>query len=174
LLMLFFWIGFIPLKSFSLRTFLASIFGILVPWFFYLLYSFYYLPNFSFADAILSNFKFKFVLLQLPINQIVYLSGLALVLLVSLAGLYSNLQSDSIQTRSNIRFISIFSSGVLLLFLLFNQYYVVLAPIFIFSLTFLLSHPFSLRKSNFFSIIFIIFVLVNILYFLSIILLLPI
>lgn len=167
LLVFVFWIGFFQLKSFSLRTLLASTIGLLLPWIFYFFFSFYYCSNYLWLTELFRGFEVEFLVPQLPLNQIIYLSFMTLVLFVSLAGLYSNLQSDSIQTRVNIMFLSVFSVAVFSLFFIFSKYYIILVPTVIFSAVFVLAHPFSLRKTNFQSILFILFILANLAFVVS-------
>lgn len=172
-LILIFWIGFFQLKSFSLRTFLASIIGLLLPWIFYFIFSLYFSSDYIWLTELFAGFEFSFRLFQQPLNEIIYLATMLAILLISLAGLYSNLQSDSIQTRANIMFLSMLSFGIFVLFMLFNQYSILLAPLFAFVMALLLSHPFSLRHNNFYGVLFIIFIFVNVVFALSNILFIP-
>jgi hypothetical protein len=168
-----FWIGFIKFNSLSLRTFLASILGMLVPWLFFFFISFYFCTDYVWLTDVFGGFEFNVLFYQQALNEIIYQSALLVVLLMCLTGLYSNLQSDSIRTRANIMFLSVFFFGVLTIFLVFGQYYTLLSPLMAFGLVFLLSHPFSLRRGNFYSILFIVFIVVNIAFVISNILFLP-
>ncbi len=158
------WINFLQMRAFTLRTFLASILGILSPWILYAGGYFVFQDNFDFNKLIFSRFfdggKYDFSSFQSI--DLIYFVSLAAVLLISIVYIYMNYQQDSISTRSKLNMIiiqmlfllgiSIFHASVFYCFLPFAVFFYVL----------LLSHPFSTRENNFFSILFLVFCLLNV------------
>ena len=159
-----FWIGFVMFQSFSLRTFLASVFGAITPWILYFSVRLYFQPDGIWFDYILSHLDTGFVLKVPSIHLIIYIASLFIILLIGLTGLYNNLQSDSIQTRQSIKiFVVLFFTSLIIAFI-FSAYSTVLLPLIALSYSMIISHPLSLQKNNFYSILFIVFCTINIFY----------
>jgi len=159
-----FWIGFIMFQSMSLRTFLASLFGAITPWILYISVRFYLQPDVDILTELLSNFKTTFRFTTPSINLIIYASSLVILIFVGLVGFFNNLHSDSIQTRQSLKlFVILFFISIIITIVLSTNL-TVLLPLIAMCYAMIISHPLSLKKNNFNSIIFIIFVVINIFY----------
>lgn len=159
-----FWIGFIMFQSMSLRTFLASLFGAITPWILYISVRFYLQPDVNLLTELLSNFKTTFTFTAPSINLIIYASSLLILILIGLVGFLNNLHSDSIQTRQSLKlFVVLFFTSIIITILLSTNI-TALLPLIAMSYAMIISHPLSLQKNNFNSIIFIIFLVINIFY----------
>lgn len=161
------WLGFVQFKSFSLRTFLASVFGMLLPWIFYFAISYYFHPDWLWINKLLHGFNIEFTISQRPLNEIIYLAAMILLVFVALGGLYPNMHNDSIQTRAKLVFLSYILFGVFALSMIFSHSYFTFTPFLAMAISLLMSHPLTLRQGNFYSIIFIIFVVVNLAFVVS-------
>lgn len=162
-----FWIGFMMFQSFSLRTWLASLFGFLNPLIFYFAASFYLNPEALTVENLLSGLIPSFVITQLSIYEIIYLLSMIVVILISAGGLFPNLRNDSIQTRSRLSFLSFFSVCMFLVSIFSAADYKAIMPIVAFGYSLIFSHPLSLRHGNFFSILLLVFLLLNVAYIVS-------
>ncbi len=159
-----FWIGFIMFQSLSLRTFLASLFGAITPWILYISVRLYLQPDVNLLTELLSNFKTTFTFTAPSINLIIYASSLLILILIGLVGFLNNLHSDSIQTRQSLKlFVVLFFTSIIITILLSTNI-TALLPLIAMSYAMIISHPLSLQKNNFNSIIFIIFLVINIFY----------
>lgn len=156
------WIGFMIFQSFSLRTFLASVFGFLTPWIlflasYYLFYgdaNFSQLLNFDFSVA----FNFDYVLLY----RVIFTAILIVIMIICIIGIFSTTNNDAIRTRNNINFLILMLISTFILALIFRSQFVSFLPFLALLFAMLSSHPFTLKQNNFFSILFIVFYLVNI------------
>ncbi len=154
------WIGFIMLQSFSLRTFLASLFGFIAPWILYFATKMYIHPEHLLALNDLNfHITIKPVIPSLPF--LVYIIALCIILVICLFGMYSKFQSDAIHTRSKLNFLFLFLLAFLLIAITFNIPFIAYLPFIALLFSVLASYTFSLNQNNFYSIIFIIFFVLN-------------
>jgi len=163
-----FWIGFVMFQSMSLRTFLASIFGAITPWILYFSVRFYLQPDAIWFDEILTHLDTTFVFKSPSILFIIYFASLLIIFLIGLTGFFNNLHSDSIQTRQSMKIFVVLFFAALIIAFVFSAYSTVLLPLIALSYAIIISHPLSLQKNNFNSILFIIFCLINIFYVLMV------
>jgi hypothetical protein len=156
------WLGLIMFQSFSLRTFLASIFGTLSPWILYLAFLFLTHLEFNPENSFYLNFYniFEFSTLSLP--SIIYIASLVIILLIGLQEMYSNFHSEAIQSRTNLNFILLLLVSLTILSIVFHKQYSLFLPFVALLFSFLVSHSFSLKQNNFYGIVFIIFCVLNI------------
>jgi hypothetical protein len=161
------WIGFEIFQSFSLRTFLASILGTLAPWLLYLstIYLLHNEINFSTVFNFDFNFSFNFSNFTLP--EIIYSVVLFIIMLISLSGMFSISKGDAIYTRNILNFILLLLISLFVLILIFRSQSALFLPVIALIYAILFSHPLTLKKSNFYVIIFLIFCLLNIAFVIS-------
>jgi len=157
-----FWIGFIMLQSFSLRTLIASLLGTVTPWILtfsgqYLIYS-----KIDFASVFSIQMNLDFNLYTFTLVNSIYIASMAIILIICLAGMFSNYSRDAIHTRNKLNFIFLLLIAILILSIIFENQFSSFLPIIALLFSFLISHPFTLKQNNFFSIVFIIFCVLNI------------
>jgi len=158
------WIGFAQFKSLSLRTFLASIIGGLVPWIFYFSIKFYFETDYQWFESLISNFHIGFNLLDLPLIELIYLASMSVYIIAGLVGLFSNLHGDSLQSRAYLNFLVMLLMFSFLFSVLFVNEYLAFIPFVVMLFSFLLAHPFTLKPNGFYAIIFHLLVITNITY----------
>lgn len=164
LLIAAFWIGLILFQSMSLRTFLASVFGVVVPWILYVSIRMYLHPDTLIINDILNHFNVSFTFIMPSGLNIAYILLMVIILIIAIVSLFNNLQNDSIKTRQRLKFFVYTMLISIIIAFIFTTYTKALLPIIALNFAILISHPFSLQKSNFNSIIFYLFFVVNILY----------
>ena len=158
----FFWIAIILFQSFSLRTFLASTFGTLCPWILYLATHLYLHPNNSLEGIIQTNYSIGMDITTIPLPTIMYISALSLVFFISIAGMYANSHGDAIQTRIRLNALVILLFALIVLTFIFSQQTALFLPLVASIYALLVSHTFSLKENSFFSLLFIVFCILNI------------
>lgn len=158
----FFWIAIVLFQSFSLRTFLASTFGILCPWILYIASYLYFHPNNSLEGVIQTDYSIGMDFISIPLPTIIYIAALAAVFLITIAGMYANSHGDAIQTRIRINALVILLFALIVLTFIFAQQAALFLPLVAFIYALLVSHTFSLKENTFFSTLFIIFCILNI------------
>lgn len=160
------WTGWIILKSMSVKSWLASLTGIAIPWILHNSWFWHKGVELSFSPEFRTlNFSAT-VTENLSTALLIYIGVLVVTGVISLIGLLSKLLDDSIQTRKNIY--------ILLLILLFTFTFSFLnptlsqlfLPLTAFLVAVLMAHPFTLRKSLMYPLLFIVFAVVNVLYLL--------
>lgn len=161
------WIGFIMLQSFSLRTFLASVFGAIIPWILYLSVVYYLHPTIQILDFAKQNVISGFDITTYAMPNLIYASLLALIMIICLAGIFSSYSRDAIHTRSNLSFLVLILFAVTLLSIVFEQQSTSFLPFIALAFSFLAAHPFTLKQNNFFGILFLVFVALNIIFIIS-------
>jgi len=161
------WIGFMMFQSFSLRTFLASIFGVLSPWILYVSALYMLQPDYDFSKLIhiFSNLDFSSSNFSLP--EIIYGSSISVIMLIGLAVLFSITNSDAINTRNKLNFLILMLFSLVILSFLFRDQIFSFLPIIALVYSMLLSHPLTLKQNNFNGILFMIFCLINIAFVIS-------
>ena len=158
------WIGFMILKCISTRVFLASLMGLLIPWLFYFSYQWFMGNETHHFDTLIFEFEPSFLLTGRTIHEKIYIAFMVVSLIISMAGVYTNMLNDSIQTRKNINLILLYLIFLVLLVFSFAKHALAFLPFIAFCFAMLFAHPFSLNKSKFYLFFFYIFCLVNIAY----------
>jgi hypothetical protein len=167
------WVGLLLFHSMSFRIFLATIFGLLTPWILYLSIRLYFQPDLDWILNIRDSFQLGLPVLGRPLNEIIYMAVLFVLSVIGLVGLSSNLNQDSMQTRSLINFNTWLLALSFVFSMLFVRQFFVFLPFIGVGLSILLAHPLTLKKANFYTIIFVIFIFVNILFVISNLILIP-
>ncbi|MDD3322996.1 MAG: DUF6427 family protein [Paludibacter sp.] len=162
-----FWIGFVIFQSLSLRTFLATLFGILAPWIIYLSGLYYFNQQIEFQQLLSANFNLNLGDLNLSISRIIYFSSILLILIITLIGMFSITNSDAIRTRNNLNFFILLLISIGILSIVFQNQLPSFLPIIALLYSFLASYAFTLKTNNFYGILFIVFVVINLLYVIS-------
>lgn len=163
-LLLVFWLGLILFQSFSLRTWLASLMGLVNPFIFYFTYIYFYQPEQLVADNFFQAWNFSFYWSQASNYEIIYIALNFVILLIAVASIFQNLHNDSIITRLRINFLLILTVVLLLLAVFYSDFATAFLPMIAFFSSILFSHPLSLRTAKFFSILFIVFVVIQLSY----------
>jgi hypothetical protein len=161
------WLGFVIFQSFSLRTFLASLFGLLAPWVVYLAFQYFIWGDLNFWNVFNIDFNFSTQFSSLSIPEIVYLVSVTLILMIALVGMFSVANSDAIHTRNKLNFLVLTLVSLSLFMLLFRSEYYLFLPYLALVYSILISHPFTLKQSNFYGILFVIFLVINIAFVIS-------
>lgn len=160
-------IGFILFQSFSLRTFLAAIFGTVTPWILYLSGRFLFDPYFDFSKAFVLAFDLNINTTSFAIPDLIYAAILIVMMIIGLVGLRSVSHSDAIHTRNKLNFLLLLIISLSVLALLFRSQYVSFLPILALIYSLLLSHPLTLKQNNFYCIFFLVFCFINIAFIVS-------
>ena len=161
------WFGLMIFQSFSLRTFLASLLGALVPWFLIICVQYLLHTPIDFVQLIQSNFNFDFSLLTLSIPRIIYTVALSVILIMSILGTYSISNSDAIQTRNKLNFLLLMLISILIISVVCRNQVTSFLPIIALIYAILASHPLTLKQNNFYGILFIVFFFLNIAFVIS-------
>lgn len=163
-LMILLWLGMIMLQSFSLRTFLASLIALVIPWIFYIAYQLYTSTKIVVFDKLITILDVELITDWLNLPEKIYLLIISVLYIIALIGFYSNLLKDSIRTRQNINYLVL----SLMLLLIFTFVFPFSLPVFIpfiaFFMAYLFAHLFTLNQSLFYTILFYIVILVNMAY----------
>jgi hypothetical protein len=161
------WMGMIRFGSFSLRTFLASVFGGLVPWIFYFTIRYYFEPDLLWINTLFTGFETGFTLFGRPVNELIYLTCMTLIIITGLVGLYSNLHGDSIQSRAKLNFLTIILIFSFAFSIVFVNCYAIFIPFTLMAYAVLIAHPLTLKPNGFYAILFIVLVIINLAYLAS-------
>lgn len=162
-----YWIGFMMLQSFSIRTLLASILGTLTPWVLYLSIHYFLNPNIDLMQFFKIYTNIELDLFSFSLVNLIYIGSLAIVMIISLVGMFSIYNRDAIHTRNKLNFLLLLLISFLILSLLFKKQFSLFLPFIALQYSFLVSHPFSLKQNNFYNILFIIFCVLNIAFIIS-------
>lgn len=161
------WIGLIIFQSFSLRTFLATIIGVLTPWVLYLAALYITNIHIDFQQLLVNAFTLDLSLLELTLPRIIYGAALVIMLAISLVGMYSISHNDAIQTRNKLNFLLLLLISIMFISLAFKNQFISFLPVIALLYAILMSHPLTLKQNNFYGILFLVFVFVNIAYMVS-------
>ncbi len=158
------WLNFLQMRAFSLRTFLASILGIVAPWLLFAGGYFVLQENTDFNKLILSRFfvENKFDFSSFQSIDLIYFLSLTAILLISVVYIYTNFQQDSISIRSKLNILVIQLLFLLGISIFHASLFYCFLPFMVFFYALLLYHPFSTRENNFFGILFIVFLVLNV------------
>jgi len=160
-------IGFMIFQSFSLRTFLAAIFGTVSPWIIYLSIRYLLFPDSFFLQAFMVIPTIDLSLPGLSLPDLIYIGSITAIMIISLVSLFSLTHSDAIHTRNKLNFMAFILVCLLVLVALFRSQYVSFLPLIAMVYSILISHPLTLRQNNFHGILFWIFCFLNIAYVIS-------
>ena len=161
------WFGFIIFQSFSLRTFLASLLGAIVPWILFITAHYLLNNDVNILQLFNISFNYDFNYLVFSLPKIIYVSVLTLIMIIGVIGMYSLSNGDAIHTRNKLNFLLLLLvSGLALEFFNRNQMPLFL-PLLAMIYAMLISHAFSLKQNNFYGIIFYVFFFLNIAFVIS-------
>ena len=161
------WIGFMIFQSFSLKTFLASIFGTITPWILYISVLYMIHPEIDFSSLINVYYSIDLNLSTFSMPEILYTVSMGLILIIGLIGMFSISNSDAIKTRNKLNFLLFLFISVVILSFIFSNQIKSFLPIIALVYALLISHPLTLKQNNFYGILFIIFCLINIAFVIS-------
>jgi hypothetical protein len=161
------WIGFMIFQSFSLRTFLASIFGVLSPWVLYLSGNYLLHPEFDFSQLFNVNINIDFSVSTYSLSEIIYTASSSLIMIIGVIGMNSISNSDAIKTRNKLNFLLLMLISLLILSFIFKNQFLSFLPMIALVYSMLISHPFTLKQDNFYGILFLFFCLINIAFVIS-------
>jgi hypothetical protein len=161
------WIGLVLFYSLSIRNFLATIVGVLTPWILYGAVKFYYQPDLSWLMSMGESFQLGIPILGRPLNEMIYIAIIFVLSIIGLVGVSANINQDSMQTRGLINFNTWFLVLSFIYSMIFVRQFFVFLPFIGVGIAIILAHPLTLKKSNFFTYLFLIFVLVNLLFVVS-------
>ena len=161
------WVGFMMFQSFSFRTFLASIFGVLIPWIIYLSVQYSLVPDFDITKHINIYLNIDYTFSTYALSEIIYAVAIGIIMLISIIGMYSITNSDAINTRNKLNFLFLLLLSVIVLALLFRNQFASFLPFIALIYSILISHPLTLKQNNFYGILFVVFCLFNIVFVIS-------
>ncbi len=161
------WLGWSILKSLSLRSWLASLTGMAVPWIFYSAWSWHQGVEITFSPEFSQLSSPAISSAGIPRSLIIYSSVLIFLTIACLFGLFSKLLDDSIQTRKNIYILAITLLFIFTFSTLYPPFSRLFFPLMAFLIAVLMAHPLTLRKSIIYPLIFLLFSAVNILYLIA-------
>lgn len=160
-----YWIGLIQMRGFSLKTFLASVFGFINPWILYFAVKYYVQPDLLWLNNLATLPVLGLTILNESPVDLIYFVLLIVTGLLTTRGLMSEMNKDSLQTRSYLIFLMTLLVSVFVLTLFMPLQYRLLKPVVAAVFAILISHPLSLKFNNFNAIIFYIFCGMNVAYF---------
>ncbi len=157
-----FWAGFFLFQCISMRTFLASLFGIITPWILYFWFNWEFQPDKAWLDELRNVLTPELTVHFDENHKIVFIAINLILLLFGIGSFYNSLRLDSIQTRQRLKiFIWLFFLSAVTAF-----FYVSAFPAFLcvaaIAFSMLLAHPLTLQKSLLHSIMLIILCIVNV------------
>jgi len=161
------WIGFMMFQSFSLRTFLASVFGMLTPWILYLSIVIMVQPDYNLSKAFNINIISDLNINQFPLSELIYTSLMGIIGIIGIVGMYSITNSDAINTRNKLNFLLFLLISLLILSFIFRNQFISFLPLIALVYAMLMSHPLTLKQNNFYGIVFLVFCIINIAFVIS-------
>jgi len=161
------WIGLLIFQSFSLRTFLASIFGTLAPWVLFIAVRYLFVQHIDFSTLLIlkPDFQFNFSLTSLP--TIIYLALFTCFLIISIFGVFSLSNGDAINTRNKLNFLILLIVSLIVLAFIFRDQTTLFLPLIAMVFSLIFAHPFTLKNTNFYGISFAVFCFINVAYIIS-------
>ena len=158
------WIGWIILKSMSLRSWLASLTAIAIPWIFYNAWCWHRGIETTISPEFTQLTHPSATIDSLSQSFLIYSGALLFIGIICAIGLFSKLLDDSIQTRKNISLLVITVLFILAFSFFYPQSTRLFQPLTAFLTAVIMAHPFTLRKSLIYSLLFILFTVINLLY----------
>lgn len=156
------WLGFATFRSLSLRVFLASLLGALTPWVLYTAILYIFLPDFSLHGLLNFQFSFGFSMEELQIPTKIYIGVLFAIFIILLIGTYTEFHKNVNTTRKNINFVLFLLFYFLLFFALQEDFLGTFFPFIAFCFAAFIANIFSSKQTKFYSILFLVFLIVNI------------
>lgn len=156
------WMGMMITNALSLRVWLASLTGIATPWIFYNSWYWFQGMETEMATSLVDRTIFVTGIPHLHWTFLIYAAVMAVVGIIALIGLYSRLLEDSIQTRKYIHVLVFTSFYTIVLAAVYGTSAHLFLPLIAFLVAVLVAHPLSIRRSLVYSVIFIVFFLLNI------------
>jgi len=92
---------------------------------------------------------------------------MAVIMIICLVGMFSSYSRDAIQTRSKLSFLVLILFVVSILAIIFEQQSTSFLPFIALACAFLAAHPFTLKQNNFYGILFLIFIALNLIFIIS-------
>jgi len=160
-----FWIALIIIKGMSLRVFLATLTGLILPLILYIAYLIltenkdFLIPSLITTLTPGINIDFS------NLYALIYTGLIVAIVIISLTGLFSNIYSDTLQTRKNMYLLLFFTTVFSLFILFFPATLGAFLPILAACISFVIAHPVTLKKSDFYKSIFYILILINLVYY---------
>lgn len=151
------------LKSLSLRTFFATLVGLLIPWIIYLSILWFYFPE-QLKHILSLPSEINFLFIGIDLVEIIYNIILLILLLIGLYGLFDGIKKDTIQTRNFNYFLIMMLIVSLPVIILFSESQAFLLPLLAFLSSIIISHPISLKNSIIYNWYFVVFVLLNVIF----------
>jgi len=151
------WLGFIVLRSFSFRVFLASILGVIATLIIYFAVIYTVSPTFDIQMLFNFDFSLNFGIKELQFPTQLYIGLLFVVFIISILGTYADFYTQSNSIRRNINFILI----LLVSFIIILNFEKTLFPFIALCFSVFASHIFSTKKNNFYPILFLAFIFIN-------------
>jgi len=158
---------FMMFQSFSLRTFLASVFGMLTPWILYLSIVIMVQPDYNLSKAFNINIISDLNINQFPLSELIYTSLMGIIGIIGIVGMYSITNSDAINTRNKLNFLLFLLISLLILSFIFRNQFISFLPLIALVYAMLMSHPLTLKQNNFYGIVFLVFCIINIAFVIS-------
>ena len=158
------WLGFLLLQSFSLRTWLASLMGAVAPWMLYGAGLYAFDPPVDWGGVFRLHFSFGFSLDGLMLPTKLYIGLLFVLFFITLAGTYTDFQRKSDSTRRNLNFILMILVFFLLAFLAQAEFDGTLFPFIALCFSLFISNVYSIRRTNFYAVLYLVFLGVNLLF----------
>ncbi len=155
------WLGFIALHSFSFRVFLASVIGAVVPWIIYGCVMYILLPEFNVPGLFHFNFSPGFSMEELQLPTQIYIGVLFILFLIILIRTYKDFYKHANATRRNLNFILILLICFIFVFILQEDFIGTFFPFIAFCFSVFISNIFSGKMTNFLSVVFIVFFVLN-------------
>ena len=151
------WLGFIVLRCFSFRVFLASLLGVIAPLLIYSVVIYAVSPTFDFQSLFNFDFSLNFGIKELQLPTQLYIGLLFVVFIISILGTYADFYTQNNSIRRNINFILI----LLVSFVIILNFEKTLFPFIALCFSIFASHIFSTKKNNFYPILFRVFIFIN-------------
>jgi len=161
------WIGFMMFQSFSLRTFLASIFGTISPWIIYISGEAMFMGKIDVSNIFILHPAIGFNPATIPLPEVIYFGTLLVIFIICTIGMFSLSNNDAIHTRNKLNFMLLLIITLIILASIFQSQHSSFLPLIALTFALLVSHPFTLKQNNFYGIIFLIFCAINIAYIIS-------
>ncbi|WP_163629152.1 hypothetical protein [Paludibacter sp. 221] len=155
------WLGFLVLRSLSYRTFLASTIGAVVPWIIYAAIRYFISPDIVFADLFNLTFSLGFSMEGLQLPTKIYIGLLLAIFLITLIGTYADFRRNGSITRKNINFILTLLIYFVVVFFFQDSFNGTVFPFIALCFAIFISNVFSTKQTNFYSILFIVFLVLN-------------
>ena len=157
------WLGFVVLRCFSFRIFLASVLGVLAVGLLYAAANYViFAPKFfSWHDLFYLDFYLGFCIryLQLPLQ--IYIGSLLVLFFITIFGTYADFHKQANNIRRNINFILILLVCFIALFAVQRDFKGTFFPFIALCFSVFASHLFSAKTSKFYTGLFFIFIIIN-------------